>query len=190
MTPPPSRFYFGQVETLTSDVVKYHITHPAKRNGLFIIDSIIKVESGVRFLCEPWRTRPSEALIVHRCAQHGEFSKRPYTCTQPTDDSTQDCVLALYYDYCRRSNLDASQLMAAAYPGGEIIEDWPPLRWRRLLESAQWHGTIFPSTWTSAEGLGLLLALKGQKRLHLAKALAHAINLRNADRVLLLEEPS
>jgi hypothetical protein len=190
MTTPPSRNSFGQVESHTSEALKYRITHPAKRNGLFIIDSIIKVESGVRFLCETWPSRPPETLIVHRCAQHGEFSKRPFVCSQPTDDSTVKCVLALYYDYCRRSKLDAAQLMATAYPGGESVEDWSPLRWRRILESAQWHGTSFPKPWSTGETLGLLLALKGQKLLHLAKTLAYALNLRHVDRILLLEEPS
>jgi len=190
MTTPPSRTSFGQVESHTSDILKYRITHPSKGNGRFIIDSIIKVESGVRFLCETWPTRPPELLIVHRCAQHGEFSKRPFSCSQPTDDSTQDCVLALYYDYCRRSKLDASQLMATAYPGGENAEDWTPLRWRRVLESAQWHGTTFPEIWSDGDILLLLFSLKGQKRLHLANTLAHVLGLPNTDRFLPNEEPS
>jgi hypothetical protein len=183
----PNRF--GRVETRTRDDLKYRITHPALPSGQFIVEVILRVEGGVRFLCESWGTRPTELLMTHRCVQYGEFSRRPYTPAQLPDDSTQECVLALYYDYCRRSNLDASQLMAKAYPGGESAEDWSALRWRRILESAEWHQTRFPETWTTAAVLGLLLSLKGQKRLHLATTLAETIGLRNIPRILLTEEP-
>ena len=188
MTTPTSSTRFGRVEERTRDDLKYRIVHPALPSGEFIVEVILRVEGGVRFLCEAWKTRPTELLMIHRCVKYGEFSRRPYATAQPTDDSTQECVLALYYDYCRRSKLDASHLMAKAYPGGESVEDWSALRWRRILESAQWHQTKFPEGWTTAEVLGLLLSLKGQRRLHLATTLAETIGLRKVPRILLTEE--
>lgn len=188
---PTSRGSFGRVESRTLDELKYRITHPARPNGRFIVEAIIKVENGVRFLCETWPNRPSEVLLYHRCAQYGEFSKRPYLCAQATDDSTQDCVLALYYDYCRRSSLDATQLMVEAYPGGESADQWSAVTWRRILDGAEWQRTQFPETWTNPVILGLLLSLKGQRRAHLASALARAIDLRDGPPTLRNEgEPS
>jgi hypothetical protein len=184
MALPTFRNPLGRVESRTLSELKYRITHPARPNGRFIIDAVIQVGNGVRFLCDTWPTRPSETLIYHRCAHYGEFSKRPYVCGQATDDSTQDCVLALYYDYCRRQSLDATRLLVQAYPGGESAEQWSPVTWRRILDGAQWHGTEFPDVWTSAAILDLLVSLKGQQRSHLAVALAEAIGLRNVPRLL------
>jgi hypothetical protein len=191
MPSPPIRNPLGRVESQTREGLKYRITHPARPNGRFIVDVVVKVDNGVRFLCETWPSRPSEALMYHRCVQYGEFSKRPYTCGQATDDSTQDCVLGLYYDYCRRTSLDATSLLVQAYPGGENAELWSPVTWRRILDAARWQSTEFPDHWSSAAILGLLLSLKGQHRTHLAVALAEAIGLRNAPPILGNEgEPS
>jgi hypothetical protein len=191
MPSPTFRSPLGRVESHTLGDLKYRITHPVRPDGRFIIDAVLKVGDGVRFLCETWPNRPSEPLIYHRCVQYGEFSKRPYVCGQATDDSTQDCVLALYYDYCRRQSLDATSLLVQAYPGGESAERWSPVAWRRILDAAKWHRTEFPDLWTSAPTLDLLQSLKDQHRSHLAVALAEAIGLRTVARILRDEgEPS
>jgi hypothetical protein len=184
MPAPPIRNPLGRVESQTREGLKFRITHPARLNGRFIIDVIVKLDNGVRFLCETWPSRPSDALMYHRCVQYGEFSRRPYACGQATDDSTQDCVLALYYDCCRRRCLDATSLLMQAYPGAESAEQWSPVTWRRILDAAKWHRTEFPDIWASKPTLDLLQSLKDQHRSHLAVALAEAIGLRTVARIL------
>jgi hypothetical protein len=166
-----------RVESVMNEDLLYDLTYPQTDGGPFIVDAILKVQHGVRFLCESWPERPIPALITHRCARYGEFSARPYLLGQATDDSTLHCVLGLFYDFCRRHTLDATQLTLRAYPGGEGAAHWDTASWRRVLDLAQWQGTRFPDTWTSQATLGLLLSLRSQGRIHLAQVLAEQLNL-------------
>jgi hypothetical protein len=183
MNPPEFRPYSGRVETRTLHDLKYRITHSARADGVFIIDAAIRLHNGVRFLCESWPSRPSEALLFHRCLQYGEFSARPYLIGQAADDSTLECVLALYYDCCRRTGIDATELMVRSYPGGEGAEDWTDVDWRKILDASEWHGTVFPASWGTDELIGLLMSLTSQKRVQLAAKLEQAIALRNLPRL-------
>jgi hypothetical protein len=177
MNPPNLGAHAVRIETRVDGDFCYRITHPARADGPFIIDASVKTGNGVRFLCESRPERPIEALIFHRCVQYGECSARPYLLGQAADDSTLPCVLGLYYDYCRRHGLNATELMMRAYPGGESPEHWDAVEWRKILDAADWQGTTFPDLWTSAAVLGLLISLKSQRRGHLAAVLATALNL-------------
>lgn len=177
MKPPNASRPSGRVDSHMGADLMYRITHPVRADGLFIIDASVKVGNGVRFLCESRSERPSPESIFHRCVQYGEFSARPYLVGQAADDSTLSCVLGLYYDYCRRSGRNATELLVRAYSGGEVPEDWNAIAWRKVLDAAQWHGTTFPGIWTSAAILGLLISLRSQRRTHLAAVLAAALNL-------------
>ena len=177
MSPPTLRTPLGQVESVVKDDFRYRLTHPATDGGDFIIDAIVKVENGVCYRCESRHERPSPELIVYRCVEYGEFSARPYLLGQAADHSTLNCVLGLYYDFCRRSSLKATELMVRAYPGGEATEEWDALAWRTVLDAAQWQGTTFPETWTKDAILGLLVSLWDQGRTHLAALLSMELNL-------------
>jgi hypothetical protein len=175
-TPPysnPQRY--ARSETFD---LKCSVHSSAAGDGRFVYDAVLKVENGVKFLCELWPERPSEALMADRCAQHGTFSPRPYRAGQMTDDSTPDCVLALYYHYCRSSAIDATALLVRTYPGWETPDKWTDAAWRTVLESADWHGTAVPSRWTGDGVIGLLLSLATQGHRELAETLTREILLR------------
>jgi hypothetical protein len=169
----------GRVEFFMHGELMYNITHPTAQQDQFILDAAVKVEGGVRFLCESRADRPNAALILYRCNTYGEFSARPYHLGQAADDSTLQCVLALYYDFCRRNSLNPTKLMLRAYPQGERAEDWDALAWRTALDAAHWHDTRFPQAWTPDAILGLLISLRSQHRTHLAAILAEQLNLPN-----------
>lgn len=170
----------GRVESFINDELMYLITHPGPRQVEFIIEAIVKVEGGVRFLCESLPSRPNAGLIFYRCNKYGEFSARPYLVGQAADDSTLSCVLGLYYDFCRRNGLNATKVMVRAYPEGERAESWDAVSWRTVLDAAQWQGTRFPDTWTREAILGLMISLRSQRRTHLAAVLAEQLNLPSA----------
>src|SRR5262249_39627901 len=143
----------------------------------YIVDSVVKEEQGVRFLCESTPQRPQIELIYHRCLKFGEFSARPYLLGQAADDSTLACVLGLYYDLCRCHALNAAKLMRRAYPGDEAAGQWDAVAWRRVLDVAQWQETRFPNSWTPEAILGLLVSLRSQRRTHLARVLAQRLGM-------------
>jgi len=167
----------GPVESLVTEVLTYRLTHPATAGDLFILDAMVKVDNGVCFLCDSLRARPSTELVVYQCIEYGEFSARPYLLGQAADRSTLNCVLGLYYDFCRRNSLNATELLVRAYPGHELAKDWDAVAWRTVLDAAQWQGTIFPDTWTEDAIQGLLVSLWDQGRTHLAAVLSLQLNL-------------
>jgi hypothetical protein len=147
-------------------------------SNLFIYSVTLKIDNGVKFWCEFWHEQPSEALMAQRCSQFGQFSMRPYLAGQVTDESTSDCVLALYYNYCRSASIDPTALLARTYPGWETAEEWTDSAWRSLLVSAAWHRTTIPAQWAVDGVIGLLLSLTTQGRRALAETLTQEILLR------------
>src|SRR5258707_9144264 len=101
---------------------------------------------------------------MHLCLQHGKFWAGPYVLGQATDNSTYMCVMALFYDFCRRSGLDGTELLVKAYPLSEMADQWDAVTWSRVLYGAEWQGTIFPTAWTNDAAIGLFLSLIDQKR--------------------------
>ena len=164
----------------TRSELKYTLYFPANDEESFIFTAILKVPNGVKFICEPWKDRPNEHMIAVRCAAHGQFSPRPYWAGQETDDSTLDCVLALFHSYCGGSGVDPTRLIARAYPGMEVDEKWSPDGWRQTLDAAEWHGTSIPKEWTISSVIGLIASLRHQKLTALAQALADEILRRAA----------
>jgi hypothetical protein len=158
--------------------LKFSVHSSIAGDGRFIYDVVLKVENGVKFLCELWPECPSADLMALRCSQYGSFSPRPYVAGQMTDDSTPDCVLALYHHYCRSSAIDPTALLVRTYPGWETPQKWTDEVWGRVLRSANWHGTAVPETWTGDGIIGLLLSLTTQGRRALAETLTQEVLLR------------
>jgi len=149
-----------------------------KHQRRLLYHAALKADGGILHLSELWHERPSAALMAQRCAQFGQLSRRPYLAGQITDESTSDCVWALYCVYCRSIALDPTALLMRTYPGWETAEKWTESDWSSVLESAQWHGTTLPSVWSTDTVLGLLMSLCGQSRRHLAESLTQEIVLR------------
>lgn len=166
----------GRTECHTTTCLQYSVTEPIWSNGKFVLEVIVKVPEGVRFLCELRSEHPQVPELIRRCLDHGQFSARPYLLGQATDDSTADCVMALYEDCCRRHGLDATELLVRAYPGWETTEVWSAEAWKRVRASAEWQETTFPVEWTTDCLIGLLISLHGQHRKQLAHALEIAIS--------------
>ena len=144
----------------------------------FIYEAAIKVPGGIVFLCERWHERPTESMMAERCARFGLFSRRPYYAGQATDDSTIDCVFALYYAYCQSLGVNPTELLARTYPGWETPEKWDGKLWGFILEASRWHGTPIPDAWETDTAIGLVMSLCGQHRAELAETLTQEILLR------------
>ena len=174
MNSPGSR---PHVETVIQGELICRITHPGSDKDRFTIDTVMRVTHGVQFLRETLPDRPDMQVIFLRCMNYGEFSARPYHPGQATDDSTLNCVLALYYDLCRRKSLNATELMVSAHPEIEFADHWVAVTWRKVLDAAHWQGTHFPDTWSDDAILRLLISLRSQGRTQLARRLAAQLNL-------------
>lgn len=166
----------GHTECYTTTCLKYWLSALHRTRHRFVVEALVKVPGGVRFLCELRREPPEVHELIRRCLEHGEFSARPYLLGQTTNDSTADCVMALYEDCCRRRGLNATELLARTYPGWEQREAWPADTWKRIRVSAQWQETTFPVEWTSDCVIGLLMSLTGQHRPQLANTLASELS--------------
>lgn len=136
----------------------------------------LKAEGGVLYFCELWDEAPGDQLMAQRCAQFGVLSRRPYLAGQTTDDSTGDCVWALYHSCCRSIRVDPTALLTRTYPGWESPDDWTETAWQSVLDSAQWQGITVPSRTTDGV-IGLLMSLCGQGRRQLAESLTQEIVL-------------
>jgi hypothetical protein len=168
----------GRTECNTTQWLSYRLMHPAEAEGPFVIDAVLKVHDGIRHFYGPWPERPSDERMVLLCLRFGEFSARPYSAGQAADESTHVCVLALFYDLCRRKGLDATALMVQAYPGNETTDRWSDVTWRQYLDAADWQRTIFPTTWTEDAVIGLLMSLNGQQRQPLGTRLEQEMQAR------------
>ena len=164
MTIHQQRPSLSRADCHTTEVLTYCVTYPAEAGGKFLIDALLKTHGGVHHLCATSPDFPGEELLTHLCLLHGKFSARPYVVGQPTDNSTYVCVMALFYDFCRRSGLDGTELLVKAYPLSETAGQWDEVTWRRVLDGAEWQGMIFPSVWTNDALIGLFLSLIDQKR--------------------------
>ena len=165
----------GPTECHTTTCLKYWIRALNRTHHRFVVEALVKVPGGVRFLTELRQEPPEAHELIRRCLENGEFSARPYLLGQTTDDSTADCVMALYEDCCRRRGLDPSELLVRTYPGWEKRDAWLAATWTRIRDSAQWQETTFPAEWTSDCLIGLLMSLTGQHRPELATILASVL---------------
>jgi hypothetical protein len=161
----------GPSECHTTHTLQYCIRHPAEAGGKCLIDAVLKVPGGVLYLCGTWPELPSATMIVDLCLEYGQFSARPYRLAQRTDASTEICVMALFYDFCRRKSINATDLLVKAFPQSEAADHWDPVTWRKVLDAADWQGTIFPTAWGDDAVIGLFMSLIDQKRQRVAERL-------------------
>lgn len=85
------------------------------------------------------------------------FSRRPYKLRQGCDGTIDDCVHALFIDFCRSYNLDPLLLYAEAYPNNG--SDYVLEAQARILENAEKQGVEYPKVWNKNAFEGLCESL-------------------------------
>jgi hypothetical protein len=161
-----------------SGSLRYRMIAPRWTGAQYIAFATVKVPGGVRFLTCSWWMAPDETLLIARCLRDGQLSMRPYVVGQATDDSTIDCVMALYHDLCVSYGLDATDLLLRSDPAWARRERWAQYDWDRFRRIADFEGTLFPLTWTDDAILGLMMSLENQGLPALATSLGHALKAR------------
>ena len=85
-----------------------------------------------------------------------QYSPRPYVLGQPCDGTIENCVFALFYDYCGAKGLDPTDLCRQAYPDREL----PSAAEREACSRrAMAEGVAFPIAWDDQAFQGLLESL-------------------------------
>jgi len=114
-----------------------------------------KVEGGVYHLVyEVIETVDQEELkeLLRKIDEIGVFSPRPYKLRQPCDGSIDYCVIALFFDFCKRKRINWKELYRKAYPDDYIDEIF-------IKEMAEWQGVEYPKIWNEKAFDGLIESL-------------------------------
>jgi len=97
-----------------------------------------------------------------------QFSPRPYVLGQSCDGTIDQCVFALFYDFCARRKRDPAALYRQAYADSE-----PATAKERAdtLRQAMAEGVAFPMKWDKQAFDGLLESLAEINNHSLSQAL-------------------
>ncbi|MCI0541604.1 MAG: hypothetical protein L0Z50_40920 [Verrucomicrobiales bacterium] len=118
-----------------------------------VFEGFVKCDGGVRHLVHRY-----EKVTLHEAAldilEHGTFSPRPYRLAQACDGSINECVLALFVNFCAANHHSADALFRASYPDDRQIPHW-----REVVIAADWQGVCYPSRWDADASAGLLESL-------------------------------
>ena len=164
-------------ETTVLPDLRFTVHFPVPDDNRYLTEAAIKVKAGVKYITQFWFDRPTEQQIARECSQHGHFSPRPFHLGIPTDESTFECVLALFYQFCCAFEIDATAVLVKAYPDRESAHKWTKVAWERVVDCAKWHGTIVPDEWRSTDIQALLACISSQGHLDLAEVLAQELCL-------------
>ena len=86
-------------------------------------------------------------------------SKRPYELGQACDGTIDDCVHALYQDFCRTMKINARYLYYQAYPEAQKDGSYSEEIMAQTKERANKEGVKYPIIWNKQAYLGLLESL-------------------------------
>ena len=117
----------------------------------YLADGLLKAEGGVRHLV--MRYRRYDLAQVMKDLNEGHFSPRPYVLGQACDGSIDDCVHALFFNFCSKRGIDPVATYKMAYP-----EEDPP-DYSEVLKSAEWEGVKYPKRWDKKAFAGLIESL-------------------------------
>ncbi|MBI5388719.1 MAG: hypothetical protein HZA90_29000 [Verrucomicrobia bacterium] len=133
-----------------------------------VFEGLVKCHEGVRHLVHRYAK-----VNLHGAAldtlQHGTFSPRPYRLAQACDGSINECVLALFVNFCAARHHSADALFGTAYP-----DERPLPRWNEVVAAADWQGVCYPARWDTAAVAGLLESLHAINYHQLAAVVAEA----------------
>ena len=85
-----------------------------------------------------------------------QYSPRPYVLGQPCDGTIENCVFALFYDYCKVKGLDPAALYRQAYSDREPSSE---AEREACIRRAMAEGVAFPLAWYDEAFKGLLDSL-------------------------------
>lgn len=85
------------------------------------------------------------------------FSQRPYVLGQACDGTIENCVFALFYDYCEAKGLHPAALYRDAYPEQEPNTESERRATTRLALA---EGVCFPHLWDAKAFESLLESLR------------------------------
>lgn len=121
---------------------------------------------------ENWKRPADEALmdtmvfrvpggIIYEMYTNGDrcfhaFSQRPYILGQACDGTIENCVVALFYDYCKAKGLNPAALYKDAYPEREPSSLDERNATTRL---AMAEGVCFPLRWDQSAFNWLIVSL-------------------------------
>ena len=117
----------------------------------YLADGLLKAEGGVRHLV--MRYRRYDLAQVMKDLNEGHFSPRPYVLGQACDGSIDDCVHALFFNFCSRKGIDPVAMYMMAYP-----ENNTP-NYGEVLKPAEWEGVKYPKRWDKKAFAGLIESL-------------------------------
>jgi hypothetical protein len=124
---------------------------PSNDGYEYLADGLLKVEGGVRHLVA--RYARYDIAQITKDLSEAHFSPRPYVLEQACDGSIDDCVHALFFNFCSKKGIDPVATYRMAYP-----EDNPP-DYGEVLKSAEWEGVKYPKRWDKKAFAGLIESL-------------------------------
>ena len=137
--------------------------------------ALLKVHHGLRHLTSWWPTEPSLLSMTDECLLRGKLLMRPYLLGQDTDVCSAACVFTLLHDYCESAGIDATQLLARAYPNQGPYDRWTAQIWQDIRTDAVWQGVSIPRRWTTDGLIGLSLSLTASHHDALSDVLLAAV---------------
>jgi hypothetical protein len=137
---------------------------------------MVKVPNGVRYLLDVHPVAPSIALMTETCLSKGKLFPRPYYLAQEADACSELCVIALFCDLCRRSDIDALDLLARIYPQWK----WSDHLLEEVREDADWQGVQYPNAWTDDAISGLTVSIYAHFPVQFLRALLAAMRPRSS----------
>jgi hypothetical protein len=143
----------------------------------YLVEGFRKVDGGVKHLVNRYKHARLE-LIHHDLEHHGFFSKRPFQLGQGCDGSGDACCHALFYHFCQRVGLDATELHRKAYSkqdGSKYHEQ----NYEAILELADWQGVAYPAQWTEQAYQGLIKSLLAINNRSLVAVLSDTVEALN-----------
>ena len=138
----------------------------------FVFEGFLKVVGGVKHVVNRFDNNPTMEEMLSLLESRGLVSPRPYQPGQFCDGSITSCVMALFYDFCKRYGLNAAGVHATAYP------DRAEPNWEEqylTMSFADWQGVAYPRIWTLEHFVRLLDSLNAVNRHSLSNELEEAV---------------
>ena len=119
-----------------------------KADGAKMRIEVVRVEKGIRSL-----------MFINGELTMDTFSKRPYTLGQSCDGTIDNCVHALFIDFCRQLDLDPEEIYYEAYPEAKKESSYDLENQTNTTDKANKEGVEYPKVWNKQAYLGLLESL-------------------------------
>jgi len=119
-----------------------------RHDGAKMKERVVKVKGGIR-----------SKMFINGVKVIDTFSKRPYKLAQSCDGTIDDCVHALFIDFCHKLDLDAQELYYRAYPESEKDNCYDLEAQINIITRANKEGVEYPEIWNEQAFKGLVESL-------------------------------